>query len=309
MKTKCDYCGKEIDIKPYRLKRSKHLFCSRRCQGKWRSENIRGSSAYNWRGGPITLICSGCGKEFKRERDRLKKANNYYCSKKCFNEHRKKENHPNWQGGNVIRQCKYCGKEFITKRRGKSTAIFCSSECHVKWIRQKHLGTHKPKKIKPEEHQNIIDKYLKRISPERIATYYGVTPGAIYWILKKHNIKLWDTSQYPKLQEADDGHLVRSSLERMVDNYLFHNKIPHIYNPQIPFSNYRADFLVGNQYIEIWGMIGNKEYDERMQDKLKHYQEYGLPLIQIFPEDIPHNLDRIFAKIFDTSQKTLEVWE
>ncbi len=49
----CSQCGKEI----YRSKAEKNLhkdhFCSRECDGKWRSENRRGALIYNWNGGLV----------------------------------------------------------------------------------------------------------------------------------------------------------------------------------------------------------------------------------------------------------------
>jgi len=43
----CEYCGKEIYRPQWRLKRSKHFFCSVSCEGKFRVGKLAG----NWKGG------------------------------------------------------------------------------------------------------------------------------------------------------------------------------------------------------------------------------------------------------------------
>jgi hypothetical protein len=42
---KCDYCGKDIELRPYDTVNQEHFFCSRECFGKWRSENLSGENS------------------------------------------------------------------------------------------------------------------------------------------------------------------------------------------------------------------------------------------------------------------------
>lgn len=44
----CAYCGKDTRRKPNEIKDNKMFFCSRACQGRWKSENQRQESHYNW---------------------------------------------------------------------------------------------------------------------------------------------------------------------------------------------------------------------------------------------------------------------
>ena len=46
---KCDYCGKEIYVHPYRFNKNEKNFCDRDCQLLWQKENWIGSNAPNWR--------------------------------------------------------------------------------------------------------------------------------------------------------------------------------------------------------------------------------------------------------------------
>ena len=44
----CDYCGKEVAKTQYLIDRSKNLFCSIECHGKWKSENQLGQNNPAW---------------------------------------------------------------------------------------------------------------------------------------------------------------------------------------------------------------------------------------------------------------------
>lgn len=47
----CTECGTSFWVSPYRLNRSKNLFCSRACKGRWTSKNLIGEQALAWKGG------------------------------------------------------------------------------------------------------------------------------------------------------------------------------------------------------------------------------------------------------------------
>lgn len=47
----CDQCGKSVHRPPSGVTRAtKNHFCSPACKGRWMSENLVGSHAYNWKG-------------------------------------------------------------------------------------------------------------------------------------------------------------------------------------------------------------------------------------------------------------------
>ena len=46
---KCDYCGKEIHVIPYRMKTSKHHFCKRTCQGAYYRAHPNETAGYKER--------------------------------------------------------------------------------------------------------------------------------------------------------------------------------------------------------------------------------------------------------------------
>ena len=73
-----------------------------------------------------------------------------------------------------------------------------------------------------------------------------------------------------------------------VDNWLSEHGLEHMYEPLLDGTSYRADFLVNEQYIEVWGIHGNARYDRRRDRKLKVYERLRLPLVSVYPDDFPH---------------------
>lgn len=91
--------------------------------------------------------------------------------------------------------------------------------------------------------------------------------------------------------KCPDGHIVDSRYEYEVDQWLCEHSIEHSTHPPVPWWNggknpKRADFLVGDFYVEIWGLAGRESYDKRRQAKIASYKEHGTKLIQLFPHHI-----------------------
>jgi 5-methylcytosine-specific restriction endonuclease McrA len=47
----CWQCGVDVERKPYQVRKSGRVFCSRSCCGKWKAANLIGDKIYNWEGG------------------------------------------------------------------------------------------------------------------------------------------------------------------------------------------------------------------------------------------------------------------
>ena len=98
---------------------------------------------------------------------------------------------------------------------------------------------------------------------------------------------------------AEDGHLCRSLGEKNIDDWLYSNGIPHEREVRYPGSRaFRADWKVGEYFIEYWGLKGQEDYDEKMEIKKKIAQKYGIPLISITPTELPF-LDSKLKKLKD----------
>lgn len=73
----CETCGRLFDIKRYRLKRTNHFFCSRKCKGIWQSANLIGAEAPHWSGGASRSYLNG--KSWHRQAYRARRKANFVC--------------------------------------------------------------------------------------------------------------------------------------------------------------------------------------------------------------------------------------
>lgn len=114
-----------------------------------------------------------------------------------------------------------------------------------------------------------------------IGRRHGVSAGPIKKLMDEHGIP----RRHPGWREqrtCNDGHVVRSTYEQWVDDWLSEHGVAHVYDPRLPFDRrFRADFLANGWYIEIWGVTHNRRYTERKRWKLERYREHGMPLIEL----------------------------
>lgn len=131
---KCIVCGKEHYKTPSEIKRANgHPCCSKECLGKWRSVNLIGEKASNYKNALITKICPICNKEFTTYTDSQK-----CCSVECSSKS---------QMNRKVLKCKNCNSEFErtaseifwSNQRGCEN-IFCSSKCKQEY----HIGKNHP---------------------------------------------------------------------------------------------------------------------------------------------------------------------
>lgn len=85
---------------------------------------------------------------------------------------------------------------------------------------------------------------------------------------------------------AEDGHVCYSLAEKTIDDYLFRHQVPHQKEPAYPACNMRADFKVGEVFVEYFGLLGDPDYDAKTKAKTKLCREYGIELIALFPKDL-----------------------
>lgn len=86
---------------------------------------------------------------------------------------------------------------------------------------------------------------------------------------------------------ANDGHLCRSLGEKVIDDWLYNSGIPHEKEVRYPGKRaFRADWQIGDYFIEFWGLEGQEDYDEKRDLKKKLSRKYHIPLIDISPNDL-----------------------
>lgn len=117
----------------------------------------------------------------------------------------------------------------------------------------------------------------------QIASIYNISQRTIADLCKKSNIPIRPDGFNGGIRfTCNDGHLVRSTYEQKVDNWLYEHGIYHEYEPRVPCDNrYDADFLANGWYIEIWGVTGSEIYAQRKAHKISLYHTHHIPLIQL----------------------------
>lgn len=97
---------------------------------------------------------------------------------------------------------------------------------------------------------------------------------------------------YEGKYNCDDGHIVKSKSEWIIDNFLFEKGIPHAYEKAFPIDenekhDLHPDFFLPNYknkgedvYIEHWGYNENNiDYWKSKKYKIVKYKEKGITLI------------------------------
>ena len=243
-------------------------YCSKKCQNQ--SQITR-----------VEKICGnlGCGKRISRRLTQFKqsKSGRIFCSSSCaaiFNNLPRKK----------LKNCPICNKPFYGPRR------YCSKLCRSKTINPR-------KKSEPEKEKGILNKIkifykingripTKKEKPglaRRAQAVFGTWNKAIEAAGFEPNPVI-----FSKKFIAEDGHICDSFAEKIIDDWLTKMKIKH--RRKIPYPENKtltADFLVGNNWIEYFGLAGViNNYDELIKKKRMLSKKHKLPLIEIYPRDL-----------------------
>jgi superfamily I DNA and/or RNA helicase len=99
-----------------------------------------------------------------------------------------------------------------------------------------------------------------------------------------------------KTFKCKDTHMVRSSGEVRIDDWLYDNGIEHTYEEKLPIQIllycdwYLPKFDV---YIEFWGSVHEKDKGSHRKYKEKIYKDHGLKLVNIEDNDLINLNDRL----------------
>lgn len=121
--------------------------------------------------------------------------------------------------------------------------------------------------------------------------------------IKQKNLNEDIRNKYEAKYRTDDGHIVRSRGEIIIDNYLFKNYISHVYekkvfNKETPEDECTTDFYLPqyDTYIEFWGMENNENYNSIKLFKEKIYKFNNYKIINVYPENLDNGLDDYLTK-------------
>ncbi|MCX6666079.1 MAG: hypothetical protein NT038_08510 [Euryarchaeota archaeon] len=105
-------------------------------------------------------------------------------------------------------------------------------------------------------------------------------------------------TKFPANFRTEDGHMVRSKAEQIIDNWLYHKGIVHAYERRVPIEDeVYCDFFIplGQKvWIEYWGLEEEK-YLKRKELKKGFYEKNQKKLIELVDKDI-ENLDDVMPK-------------
>ncbi|MHA1680827.1 MAG: hypothetical protein ACTSUE_07455 [Promethearchaeota archaeon] len=89
---------------------------------------------------------------------------------------------------------------------------------------------------------------------------------------------------------CDDGHVVKSRGEAMIDNWLYHQNIRHEYEGTVSLGGHVVKYdwyLPGNDVlVEYWGLMNNEHYRQRRVEKESLYRKHGKKLVSISNGDL-----------------------
>jgi hypothetical protein len=131
----------------------------------------------------------------------------------------------------------------------------------------------------------IRSLYAEGKSLRQIGELHGIDEGKVSELCDRFGIEKRPggfNQQGGERYRCQDGRMVRSSYEKRVADWLYNHGIAYIYEPTLPFGkNYLGDFLANGWYIEVWGVAGNDQYDERKERKIAGYRSAQVPLIEL----------------------------
>lgn len=259
----CEMCGKTFQVHPYRIRQGVR-FCSKKCNGLW----SRGKPS-GWR---ILPPDEQIGREYESG-DTLKDIAQRY--------------------GVTQTAVSIALKRAGIKTRPPTGANLRTPECLAKVKKSYNRGPahHNYIHIPVEEAKEL---YESGVSSTELALRYGVASMTVVEKIRAAGAKIRRPG-FGKWYKCSDGHLVQSSWEHAVDEWLFEHGIPHEVHPYLPWNKKRrGDFRVGDVFIEVWGTEGVTSYDKRRLEKTANYRKHGFKLLEIFPH---HVLDKDYSML------------
>lgn len=147
----CENCNKLISRQPYRLRYAAHQFCSNACRAAWQKATTVGEMSPCWVGGQPSVCCAQCGAEVVRDRAKIRRNSQSFCSRKCYelwkSQHMRGQLNSNWKP-KVRTTCATCGVpvERPPSRVGEAERRrhFCCKACKTEWMRIRLSGENSP---------------------------------------------------------------------------------------------------------------------------------------------------------------------
>jgi G:T-mismatch repair DNA endonuclease (very short patch repair protein)/endogenous inhibitor of DNA gyrase (YacG/DUF329 family) len=213
---KCAWCGEDILLSPWRVKKSIRHFCDTKCKGNWQSEHNKGPiSPYYKKESHMTVGCDYCGKKFDIGIQQYKRYKTHFCSKRCSDDAKKGK----VQKKKIIELheciCPICGKTFKQSKNAKRQKKTCSHECAsalMARVRNKHITL---------TCQYCGKKYSVHNCEKDRSKYCSRPCLALGKLVEGQSNTLPERLTAKKLKEMDIKYILQYPIDRMkVDFYL-----------------------------------------------------------------------------------------
>lgn len=274
MNVSCTYCRREFEKELGRfnenIKRGWDFFCSKECSDLIKIKQIE-------------YICNNpdCKKVFKRRPKEIVPSGKHYCSSSCATIVGNKL-FPKRVAKTKI--CLTCRKKF----KGKNT--FCSTECvRIERITKEEILELVREFYRENDRIPLKEEFLH----DRAArVLFGTWNNAIIEAGYSPN-----PVRFAKKYIAKDGHKCDSMAERIIDDWLFRRDIKHMRSVPYPTrKELTVDFLVGDKWIEFFGLSGQlQKYDRLKNQKIELANRLKLNFVQIYPQDL-NKLESLLLK-------------
>ena len=127
VRVSCSHCGKAFRKRSDHAQKHNHHFCSNRCDGRWKSENLSGEN--NPQYSQVATECTWCGSPISVQKSRFETYEHQFCSGVCESKWRSE-----YQSGAdkvEVRECSICGDEVerYPSQFAESGVVICSAAC------------------------------------------------------------------------------------------------------------------------------------------------------------------------------------
>lgn len=304
IKVNCHNCHNKFSVTLKRFNESTKnnwkFFCSQLCLRKDRYTSVE-------------VICQNpvCNKKFSRRPSYLNANATNFCCQGCaatVNNTKRKGKYIYHVNKNLIAkadksiykikstaQFTYC-KNPTCRKQIPISKTYCSNICQGDHLRipiekRKEDILKRIKEFVAKENRIPLKIELGNMYPKAYRAF-GTWNNAI-------SAAGFDTNPvlFAKKHIAKDGHKCDSFAEMIIDDWLYIKGIPHQVHMPYPLQKrFKSDFLIGNIYIEFFGLEGQvHQYDAHMKRKLALIKKQKLNVIMLRPKDLfPHNnLDEV----------------
>ncbi|MFQ5340802.1 MAG: homing endonuclease associated repeat-containing protein [Anaerolineae bacterium] len=204
-----------------------------------------------------------------------------FCSRRCFSRYHDTTSET---------VCANCGESFPRRASLLETdnLTFCSRSCAASYNNSRGATGRKRRYSREDIIDAFHDFYRENGRPPRCIDFERRSPnrwtvvskfGSWNNAVEAAGFETNSPSGFGSGTFAADGHWCDSQAERVIDDWLFQNGVPHGKEPDYPGDNsYRADWLIGDTLIEYAG-LSMAHYRRQLALKREIAEQFGYPLI------------------------------